>query len=451
MRAIDKEVAELSLEHRLAGLRRIIPVAVIKQALDGRDEGRSAGRRLPKVFMMQFLLAMGFYCTDCYRQVFRWMRPWKAGDIPERSTFCEARKRVGTAPFVRLAASTVKLLADEKTPGAFYRGKLLMAIDGFVVNLPDTPENERVFGRPKNGRGDGAFPQARVVGLCEAATHVLWRWLIKPQTCAETVMADRLLKDLKPNMLLLWDRGFLSYERVKAVIAAGADLLARGKTNLIFEPIRQLSDGSYLAKIYPDAAARRHDCDGIVVRIIDYTFDDPGRPGNGQKHRLLTTLLDEKLDPATTLIELYHVRWEEELAIDEVKTHELERTALRSQTPAGVVQELYGLLIDHFIVRTLMNEAARSIEVSPLRLSFTATLKILRCRIPECPKTPWGRTRWWMNLLQEIAEEKIEARRNRINPRVIKRTMSKWKKKRREHRAYPQPTKTFLESIVMLG
>jgi hypothetical protein len=40
-------------------------------------------------------------------------------------------------------------------------------------------------------------------------------------------------------------------------------------------------------------------------------------------------------------------------------------------------------------------------------------------------------------VLWEMQEERIEARRNRINPRVIKRKMSKWKKKRPEHRHLP--------------
>ena len=96
------------------------------------------------------------------------------------------------------------------------------------------------------------------------------------------------------------------------------------------------------------------------MRIIEYTFDDPGRPGSGEPHRLLTTLLDERLDPAATLIVLYHERWEEELTIDELKTHQRERPVLRSQTPGGVVQELYGLLLGHYVIRVLMQEAAAS-------------------------------------------------------------------------------------------
>src|SRR5512135_102360 len=193
-------------------------------------------------------------------------------------------------------------------------------------------------------------------------------------------MAHRLLRDLQPNMLLLWDRNFLSSQTLAEVRARKAPLLARIKSNLIFTPIRVWDDGSYLAKLYRSAADRRVDRDGTLVRIIEYTFDDPGRPGSGQPHRLLTTLLDEELDPAQTLIVLYHERWEEGLTIDELKTHQRERPVLRSQTPGGVVQELYGLLLGHYIIRVLMHEAAAVNGIDPQRLSFTGTLKILRCR-----------------------------------------------------------------------
>jgi hypothetical protein len=222
------------------------------------------------------------------------------------------------------------------------------------------------------------------------------------------------------------------------------------KKDLILRPIRHLGDGSYLAKLYRNSYDRKHDRNGIVVRVLDYELRDPARSGHRERHRLITTLLDAELDPATTLIELYHVRWEQELAIDELKTHQAARPVLRSQTPAGVVQELYALLLDHFVVRTLMFEAAQTAGVPPLSVSFTATLKILRCRIPSCPRTRVALNRWWRDLVREVAEEVIPPRRNRINPRVIKRKMSKWKKKQRHHRLLPQPTQRFVDTIVIL-
>jgi hypothetical protein len=358
---------------------------------------------------------------------------------------------VGVRPLVGLATKVVKLLAEPcSCPGAFHRGMRLMAIDGFVVDVPDSPANDRVFGRPGSDRGRAAFPQVEVLALCEVGTHVLWRWLIKPCSWDERPMADRLLRDLDQDMLLLWDRNFLSYERVRTVLARGGHLLARINDWPVFTPIGRLSVGSFLARLYRTPIDRKHDRDGIPVRLIEYTFDDPGRPGARQKHRLLTTLLDPNLDPAVVLIELYHQRWEQELAIDELKTHEMERPVLRSQTPAGVIQELYALLLDHFVVRVLMHESARRAGIDPRRLSFTATIKILRCRIPACPRSRRGQQSWWENLLAEVAEERLEERRNRINPRVIKRKYSKWKVKRPHHRHYPQPAKNFRDGIVML-
>lgn len=264
-------------------------------------------------------------------------------------------------------------------------------------------------------------------------------------------MARHLLRFLTSNMLLLWDRNFLSYDTVEKVIARKAHLLARIKKNLVFQPIRRLDDGSYVAKLYRSAKDRRHDTEGILVRIIEYTFDDPKRPGSGETHRLLTTLLDENEHPAETLIVLYHERWEEELAIDEFKTHQRERPVLRSQTPSGVVQEIYGLLLGHYLIRVLIDQAAAKRQIDPDRISFTNTLKILRCRLPECPRSERGHRRWHRDLIAEIAEEIIEPRRNRINPRVIKKKMSNWPKKRCHHRHYPQPGKGFREAIVMLN
>jgi len=264
-------------------------------------------------------------------------------------------------------------------------------------------------------------------------------------------MAHYLARFLEENMLLLWDRGFLSYALLGDVRQRRAHLLGRVKKNLIFKPLRRLSDGSYVAKIYPSPRHRDRDEEGVEVRIIEYTFDDRGRSGSGEKHRLLTTLLDAGRHPAKRLIVLYHERWEEELTIDELKTHQRERPVLRSETPAGVVQEIYGLLLGHYVIRKLMYEAAAASDCAPRELSFVNTLKILRCRLPEAPRSPRGLERWYQGLLTEVAEERLEPRRNRINPRVIKRKMSNWAKKQGKHRKFPQPAKKFRQSIVMLN
>ncbi len=442
-------LASWPTDERIRALQRLLPRVQVEEVLAQTGHDRAVCRRLPGWFMVWFLIALGLCCRDCYRQLFRWLQPFRPGAIPGRSTLCEARKRVGIAPLRVLAERVIRLLGQPGTPGAFYRGMRTMALDGFVLDVADTPANERAFGRPGSGRAPGAFPQLRLLALCETGSHVLWRWLLKPLRHGEVKMAPYLLRFLEKDMLLLWDRNFLNHATLSAVLRRRAHLVARISSNRIFAPIQALPDGSYLAKLYRASADRRRDRDGIAVRIIEYTLDDPGRPSQGERQRLLTTLLDAELDPATTLVVLYHERWEEELTLDEFKTHQRERPVLRSQTPAGVVQEVYGLLLAHYLVRVLMHEAAATQNLDPRRLSFTATLKILRCRLPECPASSRSRRRWYHRLVQEIAEETLEPRRNRVNPRVIKRKMSKWPKKRPWHRLSPQPTKPFEQAIIM--
>src|SRR5207248_10668080 len=134
------------------------------------------------------------------------------------------------APMRLLTERVIQLQGTPETPGAFYRGMRTMARDGFVIDVPDTPANVRAFGRPGSGRAPGAFPQARVLALCETGSHVLWRSSIKPCHRGEVAMARYLLRFLQRDMLLLWDRNFLSYQAVSEVRRRRAHLLARIKS-----------------------------------------------------------------------------------------------------------------------------------------------------------------------------------------------------------------------------
>lgn len=441
---------------RLAGLQQVIPLEAVRQALAATKRVNSRACKLTHEVTLWVVLAMGILTDVPIRQVFKHARRLRVGEpTPHRSSLCVARQRLGVAPLRELFAQMVRPLATPETPGAFYRGLRLVGIDGVVFNVPDSKANDKAFGRPSGGdRGDGAFPQIRKLSLVELGTHVEIAFVAKRLACGETSMVSGLLRHLTKSMLLLLDRGFFSYNLWKT-LNSRVHLLARVKNNLILKPIQHLPDGSYLAKIYPSSYARQKDRDGILVRVIRYQLDDPARVGHQETHVLITNLLDAEQYPALELISLYHERWEQELTFDEQKTHQDPRRAskpanLRSETPAGVIQELYALSLAHFVVRSLMFAAAAAASLDPDRLSFTGCFQVLKCRLPECDsRTPQTFQAWYAGLQWELQQEQIEPRRNRINPRVIKQKISKWPKKRPEHRGVPQPTKTFIETVVM--
>ncbi len=443
---------------RLAGLEQVISIESVQQALLATGRVGQRACQLTHEVTLWVVLAMGILTDLPIRQVFKHARRLHVGeDSPHRSSLCVARKRLGVAPLRELFQTIVRPLAQPNTPGSFYRGFRLVAIDGVVYNTPDTEANEKAFGRPSGGdRGMGAFPQLRKVSLVEVGTHVELAFALKRIACGETTAMEGLWRHIPAGSLLLEDRGFFGYKQWKRALSEKVAVLARVKSGLILKPIHNLADGSYLAKIYPTPRDREKDRHGIVVRVIRYKLDDPRRVGHNEEHVLMTTLLDEKLYPASELIPLYHERWEEELTFDEQKTHQDPRRPtkpahLRSQTPAGVIQEMYALSLAHFVIRALMFQASASIGLDPDRLSFTGCFQILKCRLPECDtRTPQTFRAWFEGLLWELQQEKIEPRRNRINPRVIKQKVSKWKKKRPEHRRPPPLTKTFEQTVVMI-
>jgi Insertion element 4 transposase N-terminal/Transposase DDE domain len=444
---------------RLLLLEQVIPPGEIVQVL--QDTGCLDSRSCTLSFevLCWFVLAMGVLPEMSMRNIFKASRRLPLGKreaTPHRSSLCKGRQRLGIAPIRLLFERLAVPLAKPHTPGAFYKGWRLMAMDGTVFNVPDSDANANAFGYPQGGRGAGAFPQVRKLSLVEVGTHAELALVVKglkEKESGEQSMAPALFRHLKPSMLLLWDRGFFSYKLWQEMILRGCQVLARVKSSLLLRSTKELSDGSHLAKIYPCPSMRNRDEGGIVVRVIRYTHDDPRRVGCGEEHVMVTTLLDEVAHPARKLIVMYHERWEIELTFDEQKTHQnpwrvTKPANLRSETPLGVIQEIYTLAIGHYVTRSLMSEAAEEKGMDPDRLSFVGCFQILKTRMPECPIDPPKRERWFKALRNEMSMEVTDPRRNRINPRVIRVKMSKFGKKQPHHRGISELERSFEDVII---
>jgi hypothetical protein len=252
--------------------------------------------------------------------------------------------------------------------------------------------------------------------------------------------------------LVLWDRGFYGYSWLVLAQRRNGHVVGRVADQVVFAVVRTLGDGSFLATIYPTWSDRRRETNGLIVGVIEYTFDDPNRPGHGQRHRLVTTLLDANTHLATELVVLYHERWEIEIGNDELKTHPLDRLVhLRRRTPCGVLQELYGILLAYHAVRYFMHVAALSVDIDPRRLRFIHAVRVLRETTPLMRTAATERLPFlYAAMIRPIAQGRLPPRDNRINPRVVKKKTSNFAKKRPEHCHPPQPQTSFEQAVRIL-
>lgn len=371
-----------------------IPAETISEAIANSQAQEERKRSLPAELVISLVIAMSLWSRDSMRDVLKnlvdglsetWVKVGKYWRVPCKSAITQARQRLGTRVMSQLFHRVVRPMATEETLGAFLNGLRIVVIDGTCVDVPDSEENARVFGRPPCRPGTiAAFPKVRLVILVEAGTHLIFDALMCPYRIGERVRALRLLRSVTSGMLLMWDRGLHSYAMVQATVLKSGDYLGRIPANVKFLVEQPLEDGSYLSRIYPSGKLRKKGGKPIIVRVIEYTIEHPENPTEQLTYRLITSLLDIEKFPAGLLAREYHQRWEVENTIDEVKIHLLGRkTHVRSQKPREVVQEVYGWLLGHWAVRVLMLQAATSAGVSPLRLSFTGTLRVIRRAIPK--------------------------------------------------------------------
>jgi hypothetical protein len=434
----------------LLALSQVIPSQTITNALENTFRSKRRKRILPTHLVVTLVIAMSFWSCDSIIDVFKnlihglnclQIPLGLRFQIPVSSSITEARQRTGAAVMTRLFHLVAKPLATILTPGAFLKGLRVMAVDGTVFDIPETETNARVFGYPGSRPGTyPAFPKARLVFLVEAGTHLIIDAFCSPYRIGERRGALKILRSLDSSMLLMWDRGLHSFKMVNQVIKQKAHFLGRIPANVKFEVVKTFADGSYLSWIAPDGKSKKKGATRIPIRVIEYSIIENDTEIT---YRLITDLMDIVQFPALFLAEEYHQRWEAENTLDELKVHlNGRKTPIRSKNPREVVQEIYGWLLAHYCLRCLMFQSAALKNISPLKLSFTGSLKVLRRAIPEFQRQINNQPNiniYYSWLISEISDLEIPLRQHRSNPRVVKKARSKFKSKKRCHRNNSTP------------
>lgn len=379
----------------LGVIAKFFPREKVDAVLEQTGRASVRQRDLPAHVVIYYVIALALYMRSSYREVLRcllegvqWLiDPSASVKVAGKSGISQARSRLGAAPVQALYAAVVAPIATEQTKGAWFRQWRLVSLDGSTLDVADTADNDKAFGRPGSSRGSSAFPKIRFVALLENGTHVLWGARMDKYKTDELTLAEEVVPALQKGMLCMADRLFPGYELWQRAAQTGADLLWRVKKNVRLDVDQRLPDGSYLSRIYPTSADRRKQRKAIAVRVIEYRLDNV--PNAEPLYRLVTTILDYKLAPAKELAALYHERWEIETTLDELKTHlRGAQIVLRSKTPELVRQEFHGLLMAHYAIRGLMHEAALRAGEDPDRLSFLHSVRVVQRRIARFAAIP---------------------------------------------------------------
>ena len=265
------------------------------------------------------------------------------------------------------------LIGDDEPSAVLLAGMMVLAADGMLVNLADTPANRAMFGSTGTADDSAPFPQLRVVALTARAGRAMPGAILGGAAAGEQALLKRLVKrrpDLFAGRVTCFDRNFPGHELITAILDAGGHVVARVKAGISL-PMAEgggwLPDGSRLTWLNAPSGKKE---DRLPVRVTEHNAILPSGDGTEEASEtctVITTLLDHQAAPADQVRDTYLTRWSaSETTFGEDKTtitgagNRTSGPVLRSGHPRLVIQEAWAWLTATQLVRASAAGALRS-------------------------------------------------------------------------------------------
>ena len=370
---------------RLGELERHLGDGVIEEIVaaalaQGRLRKRERRRIMSYPLVIRLMIAMtlmpdGSYCESLARLA------GLLADIPFALEWHIPTEKVVTDWRVLVPADVMEdlfwqaagpLIGDGEPSAVLLAGMTVLAADGMLVNLADTPANRAMFGSTGTGDDSAPFPQLRVVALAARAGRAMLGAVLGSSRAGEQTLLKRLVRrrpDLFAGRVTCFDRNFPGYDLITAILDAGGHVVARVSATVAL-PLAPgggwLPDGSRMTWLNAPSGKKQ---DRLPVRAAEHNAVLPCGDGKevSETCTVITTLLDHEAAPADAVREAYLTRWSaSETTFGEDKatiTGAGNRTSgpvLRSGSPRLVISEAWAWLTGTQLVRASAAAALRT-------------------------------------------------------------------------------------------
>jgi len=356
---------------------------------------------------------------------------------PDTGAYCKARQRLPESVLERLYQTVSQQLEKGVDKTRLWLGHRVFLVDGTTVLLPDTPENQASYPQHPNQKEGCGFPLVKLVVVFSLMTGAVIDAVCDVWSAYEPALLKLLCDCLKPLDVLVCDRLYCSYADIffwsyqqqvdvvfrfhqarKVDFRKGKRL---GKHDRIFIWDKPKRRPKGVAQHLYDPLPQT-----LQIRVICFIVDHKGY--RSKTIFVATTLLDPIAYPKNEIADLYERRWEAEIDLRHLKTS-MDMDMLRTKSPEMARKEIAIYFLAYNLIRSLMDQAAKTCDQDPLRLSFKGTLQHLNTFLPLLAvATPKERKYAYETLLCMVANERLPDRPHRFEPRVVKRRpkSSRW-------------------------
>lgn len=283
-------------------------------------------RKMPFDELMLYMLNSYNCSTQCgLRRFFSTLR--KKLSMKQQS-FSTARKKIKVSAFIEVFKLSVDVLSQSCK--STWHGFLVFAIDGTKIALP---QDEVLLDHYGGTGANASSPTAQGSILYDILNDIVYDAFIKPLSTDERTLAIMHIKNAfgtrsDKKVLIIFDRGYPSFELIKILEDMGIKYLMRVKTKFNNDIDAQKESDGYV----------RLEKDGefLDVRVVKFTLD------SGELEMLITNVDDGRLG-VNAFKKLYFLRWPVETKYDLVK-NKLQLENFTSLTIEGVEQDFYAVM-----------------------------------------------------------------------------------------------------------
>ena len=371
---------------RLGELERHLGDGVIETIVDatleaGRLRKRNRRRIMSYPLVIRLMLAMSLMPDASYSEALARVAGLLA-DVPFALEWHVPTSKVVTGWRLLIPADVMEtlfwqaagpLIAGDEPSAVTLAGMTVLAADGMLVSLADTPANRAMFGSTGTADDSAPFPQLRVVALTARAARALLGAVLGSGRAGEQTLLKRLARrrpQLFAGRVTCFDRNFPGHGLITAILDAGGHVVVRVSATVAL-PLAPgggwLPDGSRLTWLNAPSGKKE---DRLPVRVTEHNAIVASACGKEQVSEtctIITTLLDHRAAPAEAVRDAYLTRWSaSETTFGEDKAtiagagNRTSGPVLRSGSPRLVIQEAWAWLTATQLTRAGEAAALRS-------------------------------------------------------------------------------------------
>lgn len=349
-------------------------------------------------------------------------------DLPEQvrqvtsSAFTQCRDKIHYSAFQSTNSALVKYFYRNFTYKKYY-GMRLIAIDGSVYTLPNTPEMIKEFGENVLSE-TGKWIKAQVSFATDVLNNICVDAIISPYKESEANQAMEHMSGLGDNNLYVFDRGYFGRLFLKDVADTGCHFCFRVQKNACSEVIEFIKSSHTDTITYIQADGER-----IKVRLTKITLD------TGETEYLVTSLFNTITFSIKKLKALYHLRWGVEEQYKDMK-YAIYAENFIGKKPNSIRQEFFANILTYNLsmmsCKPLIDKASNK---KNKKYKYKTNKRAVLAKIKQCFVSLFFGTIKIYKVLDEIikslTQESCPVRKGRKFPRG-KTT----KAKRKSFRAY---------------